>query len=181
MKLKKARCQSCGGTLDLQVNRGCEKIFCPFCGQAYEVDSEKQEIIITKKVSVTSRHIDDADVIRAKTEDRKSRLTWLRPVIIAVAVLAVWVGMTYGREITAKFAGKISAGWCLDYHRINHKAAEQYLRELGFVNIVLIDLESSNESYEVEGEVESVTIDGDSNFTDSDYFYPTDKVIIRYY
>ena len=53
--------------------------------------------------------------------------------------------------------------------------------ELGFDNIVTIDLDDAGLFWNKDGTVESVSTAGNSSFESIHYFYPTDKVIISYH
>lgn len=184
MRLKRTHCPNCNGMLDLQVEDHCSKVFCPYCGQVYEVDHRRRELVINQEVNVTNRYINDAEIIRAKTKDRESRRWWIPYLVIFAIPLFAFAYLIFEprvSEFIAQNQGRVRAGDYWDYDDLNYQAAEQYLRELGFTNIVLIDLDDAVEKNRTDGEVESVTIDGDSGFYDDDYFYPTDKVIIRYH
>ena len=83
MQLRKLKCPNCGGTLDINLDDK-EYIFCPYCGEKCFVEDGKKEytinqninikkdININKQTSHTRHNIDEADVIRAKTEDSLS-------------------------------------------------------------------------------------------------------------
>lgn len=56
-KLMKLKCTSCGANLSIEEKR--EFLFCQYCGAKLILDNENEYI---------DRHIDEADVIRAETE-----------------------------------------------------------------------------------------------------------------
>ena len=184
MWLKQTHCTNCGGMLDLQVDESHCRIFCPYCGQAYQVDHRKKEIVITQNVHVTERRIDDAEVIRARTEARKHATMWYAVLVLVLLSVVFWGCMVFVPRIKASVAqrdGKLSAGSWTDYYGMSFQGAEQCLTELGFSNIVLIDLADADGVFWKEGAVDDVIINGDAHFGDGDYFYPTDKIIIRYH
>ena len=184
MRLKKTHCVNCGSMLDLQVDEYHSRVFCPYCGQVYEVDHHRKEISITQNVNITERYTDDAAVIRAKQKDRESKYAWVYaavPIGFLFLVLVCMLTLPVLTKGIAQRQGKISAGWYYDYGDLQYEAAELYLTELGFTNIVLIDLNDAEKKGKNDGEVESITINGDSRFDRDDYFYPTDKVIILYH
>ncbi|MBQ8186682.1 MAG: hypothetical protein IJ037_07395 [Clostridia bacterium] len=55
------------------------------------------------------------------------------------------------------------------------------LSELGFENVVTVDLDDSGIAFWKNETVESVSIDGDTYFESINYFYPEDKVIVTYH
>ena len=81
----------------------------------------------------------------------------------------------------AKQQGKISAGNCSDYVDKNYEVVVMQFEELGFDNIVTIDLDDAGLFWNEDGTVESVSIAGNSSFESIHYFHPTDKVIISYH
>ena len=186
MRLKKTHCTNCGGMLDLQVNENCTQIFCPYCGTVYEVDQRKKEIVLTHNIHISERYTNDADVIRAKAESKENRHNFLLILAFFGLVAIIFFSAIYQFEISDFFdsfrnKGKIRAGNYFDYNDLNYQAVETQLSALGFTNIVLIDLGNSNDRGVPDGEVESITINGDSTFWSEDYFYPNDTVIIRYH
>lgn len=190
MRLKKTHCPNCGGMLDLQVDDGCSRLFCPYCGQLFEVDKHKKEIVITQNVNVTNRHIDDADVIRAKTEEKRERGYGLMIIVFILFFGLVIFGATHQFEISDFLdsihdkifnTGKIHAGTYYDYSGLHYHAVETQMRALGFTNIVLIDLADAESMGVSDGTIESISVNGDSLFWAEDYFDTTDAVIIRYH
>ena len=57
----------------------------------------------------------------------------------------------------------------------------EQLEESGFVNIKTIDMDDAGLFTNKSDTIESVTIDGDSSFSSSDYFDPNSKIIISYH
>jgi hypothetical protein len=66
-----------------------------------------------------------------------------------------------------------------DYEGLHYVTVEKTFQELGFTNIVLKE-EQTTEKTHKNGNVSSITIDGD-HFSSGDAFKPTDKVVIKYY
>lgn len=190
MRLKKVHCPNCGGMLDLQIDNSCSRVFCPYCGQVYQVDQQRKEIIVTQNVNVTNRHIDDAAVIRAKTEAKQQRGFVVLAVIFFLFVGLMIFGATHQFEISDFFDGindkmfndgKIHAGTYYDYNGLSYQAVEAQMRALGFTNIVLINLDDAESKGVADGLIESISVNGDSTFWAEDYYNPTDAVIIRYH
>ena len=198
MKLHKLRCPNCAGTLDIKLDDN-EYIFCPYCGEKFLVEDGKKEytftqnvnikkdININKNISHTQRNIDEAEVIRAKTESREKKFSWL-----GVAALGlIWVlcigslffmGFAEDRaEQKAIDSGKISAGSYEDYEGEHYEAVVEQLKALGFENISCVDLDDSGVMFWKSEKVESVSIAGDTTFSKGDYFFPDESVIVKYH
>ena len=197
MRLKKMHCPNCDGILDIKLDNK-EYIFCPYCGDKFFVeDGEKhtinrnihikKDINITKHTSHTNRYVDDADVIRAKTENKEhlyKLLGWIGPVILWLLVMGICFYMIGAPEREAQKAiesGKISAGANEDYEGTQYEAAVAQLKALGFENITCIDLDYSGLLFWTDEKVASISINGDTSFYSGDYFYPDSAVIINYH
>ena len=174
MRLKQTHCTNCGGMLDLQVADSCTQIFCPYCGQKYEVDQHRKEIVVTKTVNINNRFTNDAEVIRARTKDRSSRLKWI---LILGVVVVILVAAVSGKVDKNNY---ISAGDYSDYSNMSYQDAEECLRRLGFQNISIIDLGNVH-GWHRDDDVESVVIDGKERFHDFDTFDPSSQVMIKHY
>ena len=198
MKLKNLRCPSCGGTLDINLDDK-EYIFCPYCGEKFFVEDGKKEytinqninikkdINITKQTSHTRHNIDEAEVIRAKTEDREKKNTWKYLVgFLAVFILfecfCFYMAGSEDRDAQKAIdSGKISAGSYEDYKGEPYEAVVEQLEALGFENISCVDLNDSGVLFWQSEKVESVSIGGDTTFGKSDYFLPTESIIVKYH
>lgn len=198
MKLHKLRCPNCAGTLDIKLDDN-EYIFCPYCGEKFLVEDGKKEytftqnvnikkdININKNISHTQRNIDEAEVIRAKTESREKKFSWLG----GAALGLIWV-LCFGSLFFMGFAedraeqkaidsGKISAGSYEDYEGEHYEAVVEQLKALGFENISCVDLDDSGVMFWKSEKVESVSIAGDTTFSKGDYFFPDESVIVKYH
>ena len=190
MKLRKTNCPNCGGILDLHVNENCERVFCPYCGQQYQVEKRRREIVVQKDIHITNHKIDEADIIRAKAESYKAKSRWkVFALILALPVIAFCAFFVYDvfeideyiEKYVAEKQGKVHAGWYWDYTGMQYQAVEQYFYEMGFENISLIDMDDANGKERKDGIVDTISINGDSNFGEEDYFSLSDKVIIMYH
>lgn len=202
MQLRNLMCPNCGGTLDISLDDK-EYIFCPYCGKKFFVEDGKKEYTINQNINIkkdininsktehTRHNINEADVIRAKTEDREKRNAW-KYILGYLAVMAFLFGSMFflaGREErVAKRAlkeaidsGKISAGSYEDYEGEHYEAVVAQLEALGFENISCVDLDDSGVLFWQAEKVESVSIGGETTFYKSDYFLPATSVIIKYH
>ena len=198
MKLHKLRCPNCAGTLDIKLDDN-EYIFCPYCGEKFLVEDGKKEytftqnvnikkdININKNISHTQRNIDEAEVIRAKTESREKKFSWLGGAALGLIwVLCIgtlfFMGFAEDRaEQKAVDSGKISAGSYEDYEGEHYEAVVEQLKALGFENISCVDLDDSGVMFWKSEKVESVSIAGDTTFSKGDYFFPDESVIVKYH
>ena len=192
MKLQKLNCPNCNGTLDIKI--GDEKyIFCPYCGQKFFVDDGKKEYTINKNINInknithTKRTYDEAEVIRAKTEDREKKNSWwliIGLVIFFIADIAVLFGLDYADERAEQKAintGIITAGSNDDYEDENYEVVVEQLETLGFTNITTVDLDDSGITFWKADKVDSVSIGGDTDFYSGDYFEPDVTIIVKYH
>ena len=198
MKLHKLRCPNCAGTLDIKLDDN-EYIFCPYSGEKFlDQDGKKEytftqnvnikkDININKNISHTQRNIDEAEVIRAKTESREKKFSWLGGAALGLMwVLCIgilfFMGFAEDRaEQKAVDSGKISAGSYEDYEGEHYEAVVEQLKALGFENISCVDLDDSGVMCWKSEKVESVSIAGVTTFSIGDYFFPDESVIVKYH
>ncbi len=192
MKLQNLRCPNCTGKLDINID-GKEYIFCPYCGDQFYIGGEKREYTINKNISInkvskeTRHYIDEAEVIRASTADRESKNSWkwfigLIAFFAAIAAFCFFMAGTEDRAAAkAEKEGKISAGKYEDYEGEDYAAVVEQLKSFGFTNISCVDLDDSGVLFWRDGKVESVSIEGDTTFYSSDYFYPDVVIVITYH
>lgn len=194
MRIKPIKCPSCGAPLD--IKRGADTCECLSCGCVFAVDNGKLEYTYNKNVyirndtSYTERYIEDAEVIRARTEEKEKRRAWIGSWIGWLAFLVLMAGLIIPLVIAgnnadkkvmqAKASGMISAGYYQDYLEKDYKGVVAQFEAAGFTNIQTIDLHDAGIRFWDNGEVESVTVDGDAQFSRNDYFSPDAKVVISY-
>lgn len=193
MKLKKLNCPNCNGELDIKISDENSSIFCPYCGQKFFVDTGKKErtvnknININKNVNYTRRNVDDADVIRAKTEAKEKRNGWIFLIVDVSLLMVIMIFLFFmahfeNKEIEQAIAdGKLQPGTYSDYEDKNYEAVVEQFELMGFTNVSSVDLDDAGIAIWKSGKVESVSIGGKSNFSSSDYFDPNDSVIVSYH
>lgn len=201
MRIKQIKCPSCGAPLD--IKKGADTCECLSCGCVFAIDNGKLEytynknVYIRKETSHTERYIDDADIIRARTEEKEKKRAWLESHLSIIALLALFVAvfayMHYeeikfdqsekerNREIEEAInSGMISAGYYQDYLEKDYEGVVAQFEAAGFTNIQTIDLHDTGFQFWNNGEVESVSVGGNTYFSRSDYFSPDVKVVISY-
>lgn len=188
MRASVLKCPNCEATLKLDSKKQ-DFLYCPYCGSQVYLDEEKNEYTIN--YNYTKRTINDADIIRAKTEAKKARNERLSAVYCIVALFALIAFCMFmdgfgSKEQRQKVEiaiseGKISAGWHSDYDGKNYLSVQKQLEGAGFTNIELVDLNDVWYFSSKKDTVENVSINGDSSFSSSDYFEKDAKVVISYH
>lgn len=187
MKLQKLNCPNCNAELDCDLSKQKE-IFCLYCRQKFFVDDENRVYTINKNVNInkeyTTHHIDEAKVIEAKTADYESKSSWkyfagIMAFLIVMIVVEYNIPNIISTIETSK--GNICAGSYEDYMDENYIAVVEQLETLGFENITTVDLKDSGLAFWTDGTVESVSIEGKTDFGTWDYFEPEAKIIIKYH
>lgn len=188
MKIHKLSCPNCGAALDLNVEER-EYVFCAYCGQKFFVDNEKKEYTFNQNVNVThiNRIIDEAKIAKIKSEAKEQQNAWYGLIGAAIfwIILVIMINISSAKDDREKekaiAQGKISAGYYMDYEGEDYEAVVKKFKALGFENIEVIDLKDSGIALWKNKKVESVSINGDSSFGNSDYFEPNAKVVISYH
>ena len=188
MKTVELTCRNCGSLLEVEGKIAV----CPSCGTRSFLDDENRttthNVVHIQRDEASLREIDRQEKIRImeleykeRKEKRDKKIGLLCGVGIPVTLLVV-ILLAFGlNKWISESQGKISAGNYKDYVGKNYQAVVQQFEEMGFTNVVTIDLDDAGWDFWNDEEVESVTIAGDRRFESTNYFYPDAKVIIRYY
>lgn len=196
MKMVELVCQNCGANLDVNDNMA----FCSYCGAKLVLDDGNRTI--THNYNYTYTNIDETSIheneqksnlrlqelkYKAQKEKRDVWIGLIGFMVLLLIPLFIFVGLGISdyaseeKKAKAEAEGMISAGFHGDYEDEDYEAVVKQFEEMGFENIVIIDLDDSGLKLWENGKVESISIDGDSSFDSDDYFYPDDKVIIKYH
>ena len=189
MTLQKLSCPNCNRSLRINTESR-DQIFCPYCGQAFLTGDGKRGYLITRNQNIVNtmpniNHvIDDSEKIREKYDRR--RMIGIVGFIIVIIVCAAMTGFTIGHKLEAGtesvIAKKvISAGSYYDYEDEKYEAVIAQLEALGFTNITAIDLDDSGLKFWLNEKVDSVSVGGDTSFTQNDYFDPDITIIVKYH
>lgn len=216
VKFTSVKCPECGANLPIEEGR--KKIFCSYCGTP---------IIMTDENEYTYRHVDEAEVKRAETEqlvhlkelemEEKENARKRKGVAIAYSVaggLAIIGVISLAFPVNSLFGlGAFTiAGWIAIYanmskenqkkkaHRIvlsnevqitetmescegeNFDAVAGLFRSAGFNNVKTIALDDLNFfTAKKNGQVATVSIDGNVDFGEGDVFGRNANVIITYH
>lgn len=188
MKLKKLSCPNCNGKLDIKIADGTSSVFCPYCGQRFFIEDNKQEYTINKNININKtihkRYTNDADVIRTKNEAKKNSRDF-KETLIMMGIMFLIPGLLFGGLFLNKSInqaqGKISAGYHRDLVGKDYKTVKSHFEAAGFTNIELIDLENTGLAFWNEGKVDSISVGGNTSFESMDWFAPDTKVVISYH
>lgn len=187
MKVTKLNCPHCGGVVSSDV-RGRSSVFCNYCGQTIYLDDGSTTHTINKNININQtihkRTTDDADVIRAKNEGKDNVLTVIGlfiPVVFVFFMMIIFVIVPSCKAELAKNDGKIVAYGYNDLVGQDYQTVKATLEAAGFTNIELIDLNDSGLFFWDDGKVKMLSIAGDTDFGEFDYFNPSDKVVITYH
>ncbi len=217
VKFTSVKCPECGANLPIEEGR--KKIFCSYCGT---------QIIMTNENEHTYRHVDEAEVKRAETEQlislkeleleekenersRKSRHTAfavagglaiigaLSEIIVpenllgmGAIVVAMWIAIfaviskddqkkKRVRRVISPNEVQITENMCSCVGKNFSSVVAQY-RSAGFSNVQAVSLCDLNLfTAKKNGQVESVSINGNDDFDKGDIFQKRDSVVITYH
>ena len=190
MKTISLKCPDCGADLkDLCIEEGRTFCFCQYCGGKILFDDETVRISIKYEKQDTAR-IKEAEVkesirireleYQEREAKRDTKIGFMGIAIMFTIPLINFLVFALNK-CTSEAQGKLSAGDSEDYIRQNYEAVVMQLSELGFENIVTVDLDDSGILFWKNEAVESVSIDGNTYFESINYFHPEDKVIVTYH
>lgn len=189
MKLEKLCCPSCGAAIEVNV-KGHKTIFCPYCGS--QLSEEDADRTYTHNININERYTDDAAVERERRKDRENEREhkeskWMT--IGFVLFFLVGIAFLYFRPLKEDWdkqraidAGMIQIGISSeDMAGKKYKGVEAQLSAAGFTNIITVDLDDAGLLTKRADTIDSVSIDGDSSFRASDFFDPSSKIIISFH
>ena len=188
MKIHKMNCPNCNGILEMNLSENSSSAFCPYCGQKFIIDDENKTQTINKNTNITKvfhkRYTDDADVIRAKTEDKASKQAGIFVAIIFLSMFILFFGIILYFQVNkcvAQREGKINAGYYQDLIGQDYKTVKAHFEAAGFTNIELIDLNDYGIAFWNDGKVAVISIGGNTDFESTDWFYPDTKIVISHH
>ena len=188
MGVKGLKCPGCGAPINVEYKKNDGTMFCPYCGNAVKIEDSNT---ITINKNITKRTINDAKIIRAENERLQIEHEHRIGKVLLVIMISIFIGPFFFYGCMAKLArerkvslierGKVSVGNCDDYEGDNYKEVEAQFRSMGFENIELVDLKDSGIKVWKNGKVKSVSISGNTDFDEGDYFSKDEKVVISYH
>lgn len=188
MNLHILKCPECNANLEIEEGR--TSCYCQFCGCKIDLNDDtkaptsNKNIHIIKDISHTTRHIDEANVIRAKSEASKDTRDFKQLIVLLGVLLLIPIAMFGGQTLNrfiAESEGKINAGYYGDLIGEDYKVVVAHFEAAGFTNIELIDLDDSGIAFWKSEKVEMISIGGNTDFETTDWFSPDTKVVISYH
>ena len=184
MKLHKLICPNCNGSLNIEIADGTSSVFCPYCGQNFFVDDENRSYTVNKNINIHKQYTDDAEIVKAKLKDKEDKRSWIAlAVMFAVLLLMIIIPISIYEisENNAVSEGKISAGDYNDLIGKKYEVVKAHFEAAGFTDIELVDLDDTGIDFWNEGEVDIISVGGNTDFDSRDWFDPDTKVIISYH
>ena len=201
MKMIKFECPDCKANLKIEADR--KMAFCQYCGcQVYLDDGVKRSEHVVRKVdearikeAETKKEIKIKEIeYKDRRNRRESRSSFLE-MFFFIAVFGFSIGLLlfWSKEVqkdTDEFnvlvaqmeeQGLISAGAASDYKGKNYDAVVAQLKAAGFSNIETYDQNDAGLFSKDDGKVDTISVNGRSDFQRRDFFEPTAKIIISYH
>lgn len=185
MRLVKLKCEGCGAVL--KVNEELKKVTCNYCGIEFFIDDEVKRVEITKNINHHNIYTDEA---RIKENERKIKeieykdKTAKRDIITSFTGLGISILLCIllflplspnKNEIAMPMNSK-------KYKGENYEDIILEIKNLGFENIETVEKKDLiNGWITKDGEIEKISIDGDSTFEEGDIFSKDAKVVITYH
>lgn len=146
--------------------------------EGYSNDSADRELSSDDKISSK----DFLNTIREEDRKHEKNKIILRTSVILAFVIAIVGGILYERHIEAT-DGKIKVTYASsdlegkDYHEVVSE-----LEDDGFTNIITEPVDDLITGWiNKEGEVETVEIDGDTEFSNGSRYLPDSKIVVTYH
>lgn len=170
MHIIQIECPNCGASIGDMNAKNTIQIKCPYCNSTFYTGEVK-----------ANRKVDEAEILKIKERRNNNIFVIIVILFIVCSFLAIGISEKIGikRRDIAISEGKLIPGSKSDYYEINYKVAIKKLKLIGFKNIKHIDLHKGV-LFVNDGEVEDITIDGNSHFNQYDGFDPDAQIIITH-
>lgn len=196
MKMYQLICPSCGATVEIEQDR--KSMFCAYCGNQIHIDDGIKRVEITKNINYHKTYTDEAKIRESQRKERiqlkqmeyedneKKRND--KTVFLCIGLLMLLAMFCFGMAHYYEEAAKPDENEiCIpfsanDLEGENFELVVSDLENAGFSNI------STKTQADLvigfltkEGTVESVSINGDSDFDENDIFPKDAKVVVVYH
>lgn len=162
---KKYICPRCG-TIGRKESGKDAVVYCLYCGHSFSVPAEKEDEILQDSLGDHVLKI----------------MAFVSCTLLCICItIGIFLGFSALNGHIAREKGMIRAGSYKIYKGENYAAVIRQLKHLGFHDIYAIDLHDPGFFSQREGLVESISINGERKFKESDYFNPEADIIIRYF
>lgn len=183
----KLRCQDCGATLEVSEDK--DVLFCPYCGHAEmieESDEIKKERInsstILKKQRAEIRHDLARQQIRATKEIKKqaNEVSFIKLLVSAIGIILVFALIFEACDKIERFGKIESPANSEECIGVSTVIVYNEFLDAGFQNIECVPEGYSDPSDRISGTVVRISINGDSDFHNYNWFKKNAKVSITY-
>ena len=173
-------CPSCGAYLEVDD----KVLFCPYCGEKILIHDEEVNYNIHDEAKIKEAemkekiHRDELEYKERK--EKRERKHGYIALVIGILFVAGYMGFLFFMdESDDNVYLPVSSK---EYVGENCNKVINDLESIGFVNISTRELKDIKLGLLVdEGEVESVSIDGDKKFKEDDAFPPDANVVVEYH
>ena len=196
MKMYQLTCPSCGATVEIEQDR--KSMFCTYCGRQIYVDDGIKRIEITKNINYHKTYTDEAKIRENERKERiqlkqmeyedKEKKRNDKTVFLCIGLLMLVALFSFGMARYYEEAAKPDEDEICIPFSSNDLEGENF-------ELVIYDLENAGFSdittkmqadlvtgfITKEGSVESVSINGDSDFDEGDIFKEDAKVVVIYH
>lgn len=197
IKMGAQKCESCGGNLEIDLDK--RRAVCPYCRTEYIIEEEKKTAVesvigFIEKQQKMKQDKEEAEAkkreearIKQKEDFEKNKRTYLIggicfALVISIICIVGIISENAEKKKNLK-AGKIEVPASYeDLKGKNYEDVEKKFEKAGFTNVkskALGDMITGLLSD--EGDVDKVSIDGDTEFSSSDFYKKDVKVVIRYH
>ena len=192
MKLVKLKCEGCGAIL--KVNEELKKVTCNYCGTEFLVDDEVKRVEINKNINHHKIYTDEARIkenerkikeLEYKDKDKKrDNIVIFACFGIMIFLVLFSVGMSFYYEKQSepdKNELKVPMS-AKKYKGENYEVVVQQLEDAGFENVESKAIKDLVIGWMTkDGEVESISIAGDTEFEEGEIFSKDSQVIVTYH
>lgn len=197
--LNSNKCESCGGNLEIDFDK--KKGFCPYCRSEYIIETEENKkstidtvIGFIEKQQQIKQDKKDEEEKKIEEERQKQResfeankmkyLISFGAGILLLIIIGVVGSISENIEKNKNLkAGKVAAP--ISYEDVkgkNYEDVEKKFKKAGFTNIETKGLGDMVVGiFSDEGDVDKVSIDGETEYSSSEYFEKDAEVVIRYH
>ena len=188
MKLVKLKCESCGAML--KVNEDLKKVCCNYCGAEFLIDDGSTTHTYRKIDEARIKESEIKDKINAREleykerEEKRNNLSIFICFALMILMVFFCLGMSFyyeqksmPNENEIKIPVDVKTFKGEDYQQVI-----QELEDIGFENVESITIKDLVTGWITrDGEVEKVSINGDTEFEEGDIFPKNATVVVTYH
>lgn len=199
MNIYQIKCPNCDANLEVDEDEGLDFVFCKYCGHKCAIDYEGMttQINYSKKLKSDEHKLDKRlshkeRVLEMEYEEkkRKDKLglkvfgiiegVCLALIFLIFAISSCSDKKSAEREIEEKSAGNIKIKNSGYYTGENYEYVENTFRDLGFTSIESNELNEKTGAFSEPGDVKTITINGEEQWS-ADSYFPKDATVRIYY